>query len=121
VSASAARRFLEQAAFGPTPADAAHVQSIGIPAWISEQLAMPAVSNYNAVLGSQSGMPATFLANAVTNTDQLRQRVAFALSEIFVTSITKLIWNGDMIPYQQILMGDAITNYRKILGYDTLS
>jgi uncharacterized protein (DUF1800 family) len=121
VSASAARRFLEQAAFGPTPADAAHVQTIGIPAWIQEQLAMPVVSNYNAVSGSQSGMPANFLANAVTNTDQLRQRIAFALSQIFVTSITKLIWNGDMIPYQQMLMGDAFANYRKILGDVTLS
>src|ERR1019366_5463063 len=52
VSASAARRFLEQAAFGPTPADAAHVQTIGFHAWIAEQLAMPPVSNYNGVGGS---------------------------------------------------------------------
>jgi len=43
-------------------------------------------------------MPTYFLANAVTNADQLRQRVAFALSQIFVTSITKLIWNQDMVP-----------------------
>src|ERR1019366_7654200 len=85
------------------------------------QLAMPAISNYNAVTGSQGGLPAAFLANAVTNPDQLRQRVAFALSEIFVTSITKLIWNGDVIFYQQMLINDAFTNYRKILGDVTLS
>lgn len=120
-SASAVRRFLEQAAFGPTPQDAAHVQSIGLSAWIDEQLAMPAVSNYHSVTGSQGGLPATFLANAVTNADQLRQRVAFALSEIFVTSITKLIWNQDMVPYQEMLIADAFTNYRKILGDVTLS
>ena len=121
VSASAARRFLEQAAFGPTPADAAHVQTIGFQAWLTEQFAMPVISNYNAVTGSQSGLPAAFLANAVTNADQLRQRVSFALSEIFVTSITKLIWNGDVIPYQQMLIADAFTNYRQILGDVTLS
>ncbi len=121
VSASAARRFLEQAAFGPTPAEAAHVQTIGFQAWLAEQFAMPAISNYNAVSGSQGGLPAAFLANAVTNPDQLRQRVAFALSEIFVTSITKLIWNGDVIPYQEMLIGDAFTNYRQILGDVTLS
>ena len=121
VSASAARRFLEQAAFGPTPADAAHVQTIGFNAWIDEQLAMPVISNYSAVSGSQSGLPAAFLANAVTNTDQLRQRVSFALSEIFVISITKIIWNGDMIPYEQMLINDSFTNYRKILGDVTLS
>jgi hypothetical protein len=121
VSVSAARRFLEQAAFGPTPADAAHVQTIGFPAWIDEQLAMPVISNYNAVQGSQGGLPAAFLANAVNNSDQLRQRVAFALSEVFVISITKIIWNGDMIPYEQMLINDAFTNYRKILGDVTLS
>ena len=121
VSASAARRFLEQTAFGPMPADAAHVQTIGFQAWLNEQFAMPVVSNYNAVTGSQSRLPPAFLANAVTNPDQLRQRVAFALSQIFVVSITKLIWNGDVIPYEQMLLGDAFTNYRKILGDVTLS
>jgi hypothetical protein len=122
VSPAAARRFLEQAAFGPTPADAAHVQTIGFQAWLNEQFAMPVISNYNALLGtSQGGMPAWFLANAVTNPDQLRQRVAFALSQIFVTSITKLIWNQDMIPYQQMLLNDAFTSYRQILGDVTLS
>ena len=121
VSASAARRFLEQAAFGPTPADAAHVQTIGFQAWLAEQLAMPVISNYNAVTSNQGGLPSAFLANAVTNPDQLRQRVAFALSEIFVVSITKLIWNGDVIPFEQTLMADAFTNYRKILGDVTLN
>lgn len=121
VSSAAARRFLEQAAFGPTSADAAHVQAIGFPAWIAEQIAMPQVSNYNSLPFNQSGLPTWFLANAVTNPDQLRQRVALALSEIFVTSITKLIWNSDVIFYQQMLMNDAFTSYRKILGDVTLS
>ncbi len=120
-SVSAARRFLEQAAFGPTSADAAHVQQIGIDTWIEEQLALPGVSSYLGVGGSQGGLPNAFLANAVTNPDQLRQRVAFALSQIFVISITKIIWNGDMVPYEQMLMDDAFTNYRKILGDVTLS
>ncbi len=63
VSAAAARRFLEQAAFGPTPADAAHVQAIGFQAWINEQLDMPVASNYNALVASgasQGGMAETF-------------------------------------------------------------
>ena len=120
VSASAARRFLEQAAFGPTPADAAHVQTIGFQAWLNEQFALPVISNYNAVTGSQGGLPQEFLTNSVTNADQLRQRVAFALSQIFVVSITKVIWNGDMVPYEQMLINDAFTNYRQILGDATL-
>ncbi len=122
VSVSAARRFLEQAAFGPTPADAANIQALGFQGWINQQLAMPAVSNYNALLNqSQGGLAETFLANAVTNSDQLRQRVAFALSEIFTISVTKIIWDGDMAPYENMLLNDAFSNYGKILSDVTLS
>ena len=62
-----------------------------------------------------------FLTNAVTNADQLRQRVAFALSQIFVTSIQKLIWNDNMVLYQNMLLSDAFTNYRQIMFDVTLS
>jgi uncharacterized protein (DUF1800 family) len=120
-SSAAARRFLERAAFGPTPTDAAHVQTIGQPAWLTEQFNMAQISNYNSVTGDQGGMPQQFLTNAVSNSDQLRQRVAFALSQIFVTSIQKLIWNGNMVLYQNMLLADAFTNYRQIMEDVTLS
>lgn len=121
VSAAAARRFLEQAAFGPTPSDAANVQTLGFQGWLSQQYAMPPVSNYSSITGSQGGMPALFLTNAVSNSDQLRQRVAFALSQIFVTSVQKLIWNDNMVLYQNMLLNDAFTNYRQIMYDVTLS
>ena len=57
----------------------------------------------------------------MTNPDQLRQRVAFALSQITVISITKLIWNNNIVPFEQMLANDAFTNYRQILGDVTLS
>ncbi len=121
VSAAAARRFLEQAAFGPTPNDAANLQTIGFQAWLNQQYAMAPVSNYTPIVSSQGGMPQHFLTNAVTNPDQLRQRVAFALSQIFVTSIQKLIWNDNMVLYQNMLLNDAFTNYRQIMYDVTLS
>jgi uncharacterized protein (DUF1800 family) len=122
VSAAAARRFLEQAAFGPTPSDAANVQALGFQGWLNQEFAMPQVSNYNAEAGSSQGDLATqFLANAVTNPDQLRQKVAFALSQIFVVSITTDIWNSAMIPYEQLLMADAFTNYQQIMNDVTLN
>jgi len=122
VSAAAARRFLEQAAFGPTPTDAANVQTIGFQAWLNEQFAMAPVTNYNSLAGaSQGGMSQAFTANAVTNADQLRQKVAFALSQIFVTSFQTVIWDGDMTVYQQLLLNDAFTNYGQILTDVTLS
>jgi uncharacterized protein (DUF1800 family) len=121
VSAAAARRFLEQAAFGPTPSDADNVQTLGFQGWLTQQFNMPQVSNYNNVTSSQSGMPGQFLANAVTNGDQLRQRVAFALSQIFVTSLQTLIWNSTMVPYQNMLLADAFTDYQQIMNDVTLS
>jgi uncharacterized protein (DUF1800 family) len=83
---------------------------------------MAPVSSYTAALASdQEGLPTLFLANAVTNADQLRQRVAFALSQITVISITKEIWNQNIVPFENLLLTDAFTNYRQILGDVTLS
>jgi uncharacterized protein (DUF1800 family) len=121
VSSAAARRFLEQAAFGPTPADAANVQTLGFQGWLTQQFNTPQISNYNTITSSQGGMPAHFLTNAVTNPDQLRQRVAFALSQIFVTSLQKLIWDQNMVLFQNMLLADAFTNYRQIMADVTLS
>jgi hypothetical protein len=120
VSAAAARRFLEQAAFGPTPTEALHVQQVGFQGWLNEQFAMPAISSYGTA-SSQGGLPQLFLANAVTNADQLRQRVAFAYSQIFVTSANKLIWSPAVSMYQQMLLNDAFVNYRQLLNDVTLS
>ncbi len=121
VSSAAARRFLEQAAFGPTPSDASNVQNLGLQGWLNQQFAMPQVSNYSSIVSSQGGMPAHFLTNAVMNSDQLRQRVAFALSQIYVTSLQKLIWDTNMVTFQDILLADAFTNYRQIMADVTLS
>jgi Protein of unknown function (DUF1800) len=121
VSSAAARRFLEQAAFGPTPSDAVNLQTLGFQGWLAQQFNLPQVSNYNTITSSQGGMPAHFLTNAVSNSDQLRQRVAFALSQIFVTSLQKLIWNSNMVLLQNMLLADAFTNYRQIMGDVTLS
>jgi hypothetical protein len=121
VSSAAARRFLEQAAFGPTPSDAANVQTLGFQSWLTQQFTLPQVSNYNTITSDQGGMPAHFLTNAVSNPDQLRQRVAFALSQIFVTSIQKLIWNQNMVLFQNMLLSDAFSNFRQIMGDVTLS
>jgi hypothetical protein len=120
VTPQAARHFLQQAAFGPSPTDAANVQAIGFQGWLNQQFAQPKVSNYNG-LGNQGGMPSRFLNNAVNQPDQLRQRVAFALSQIFTISINKVIWNGDQQVYQEMLMTDAFSNYRQILQDVTLS
>jgi uncharacterized protein (DUF1800 family) len=122
VSPAAARRFLEQAAFGPTPSDAANVQTLGIQGWLMQQFNMAPVSSYDSTLNlSQGGMSAHFLTNAVSNPDQLRQRVGFALSQIWVTSLNTLIWNTNMVSLQDTLLNDSFGNYRQIMEDVTLS
>lgn len=121
VSAAAARRFLEQAAFGPSPSDAANVQQLGFQGWLNQQFEMPQVSSYSSITSSQGGLPQHFLTDAAMNPDQLRQRVAWALSQIFVVSFNKLIWNGNVGPFETMLLTDAFSNYRQILNDVTLS
>ena len=96
-----AARFLTQATFGPTEADVDRVMAVGYGAWIDEQLAKPASSHRaswdaaNAAIkaansGSSAGQDQvleSFWKQAVSGEDQLRQRLAYALSQIFVISM----------------------------------
>lgn len=96
-----AARFLTQATFGPTEADITHLMEVGYAGWIDEQVAAPPTSHRasweaanaaykaadpNARAGQREVMD-SFYRSAVTGNDQLRQRVAFALSQIFVISM----------------------------------
>jgi uncharacterized protein (DUF1800 family) len=120
-TAAGARRFLEQAAFGPTPADALSVQQLGYSAWIQNQFTMARCATYSGITAVQGLMPEHFLTDAVECNDQLRQRVAFALSQIFVASLDKLIFNQNMTYYQDMLLNDSFTNYRTIMNDVTTS
>jgi uncharacterized protein (DUF1800 family) len=64
-----------------------------------------------------------FFQNALYAPDQLRQRVAFALSQILVTSGVGDIGNRAfwMVPYQNLFIDNAFGNYRDILYNVTLS
>lgn len=101
ITEAEAARFLTQATFGPTPSEVKHLQAIGYEAWIDEQFAIPLPAlghqaywdQRNAALISQKNQASTdevtasFWRLALTSQDQLRQRIAFALSEIFVVSL----------------------------------
>ncbi len=135
-------RLLEQATFGPTDALITRVQSIGVDAWLQEQFTAP-VSGYpsltpypsNSAVGCPSGSPTTcfrdnytmyplqvsFFQNALTGNDQLRQRVAFALSQILVVSGVQIKQPSSMAPYQNILTNGAFGNFRQLLADVTLS
>jgi len=123
LSYAAAKRFLQHATWGPTPGDVAHLQSIGINAWLAEQFSA-APSTYNLPIDTTSNLSTLqeqFFKNAVAGNDQLRQRVAFALGQITVVSGVKLNTYDKMMPYQQMLLNDAFESYHTVLTDVTLS
>src|SRR3984957_6318588 len=148
VDAADAARLLEQATFCVTAADVAHVQSVGIDGYISEQLAYTPTqyTGYTytphtapaGCMGDGSNPPDAaslcaraqyspfqvqldFFTHALHNPDQLRQRVALALSEIFVVSSVEIYEAYGLANFENILLNDALGNYRTLLQDVTLS
>jgi uncharacterized protein (DUF1800 family) len=125
-----AARLLDQATFGPTLTDVQNVQNVGIDAYITNQFNTP----YTPLPNIPTPLPAVCLsANtptvceesewwqvALTGNDQLRQRVAFALSEMFVISSDTV--NATTITYyHNMLAQDSFTNFSTIMHDVTLS
>jgi uncharacterized protein (DUF1800 family) len=151
-------RFLNQATFGASQAEAAHLQSLGGMAnWITDQFNQPmsgypdtkynmlqlkSTPNCTTTDPTNKAYPADspqavcardqltlamiqrdFFINAVTAPDQLRQRVAWALSQIAVTSGTDpdLSFAYSMSRFQNIMFQEAFGNYRTLLQKITVS
>ncbi len=84
-------RFLYQSTFGPTPALIDQVEEVGIESWIKQQLLLPATYHrplYDTPFskGAQANRENAWYQIVLTSEDQLRQRMAFALSQILVVS-----------------------------------
>ena len=123
MSYRSAARFLEQATWGAKPDAVAHVQELGFDAWLDEQIAAP-VSLHKASDSTSDSLvsqQSEFFVHAIRNPDQLRQRVAFALSQIFVVSGLKTGEPRQMVPYQNLLRLDAFSTYAQVLRDVTLS
>jgi len=125
-------RFLNQATMGATQVDADRVIAIGYEAWIDEQLTRPASL---ALPHLQSIQPPpqniqelhrdrvdVWFRNAVNGGDQLRQRVAFALSEIMVVSQAGALGNLPyaVASYQDLLVTQGLGNFRDLSEAITL-
>lgn len=127
-----AARFLTQATFGPTLAEIARLRQIGYHAWLDEQLALPA-SHHLPYLLEQEGMGINVYQNSrqeawwlhsMQASDQLRQRVAFALSQLLVVSDQGGAVEGEpkaMADYYDLLVDNAFGNYRDLLEQVTLN
>ena len=144
-----AYRLLKQASFGPNEAVMNEVKQMGVTAWVDSQLNMPVLSRMptleyypgqapvtctnDGVAGSPAAicfrdnysmfqLQLAFTQNALKKSDQIRQRVAFALSQILVTSGTdNTIMPYGMAKYQQLFLDNAFGNYKDLLIAVTLS
>ncbi len=129
MSAGAAARFLDQATWGPTPATIAQLQQMGIGNWLTAQFALNTSNIPDQPLLAASGQPnrdirpvqAAFFQNTVTGQDQLRQRVAFVLSQIWVVSMSGNSIAYAYPPYWRIFRDNAFGNYRDLIRAVTLS
>lgn len=121
VSAQVAARFLEQASWGPTPATISQVQASGLQTYLQQQFAVPA-STYPATTNFAS-IQQQFFVNALQGQDQLRQRVSFALSQIFVVSdVGPNIKSPAAFPlWMNMLQNDAFGNFFTLMNDVTIS
>lgn len=132
-SVASASRLLDQATFGPTAADVAGVEAEGLSAYLTQQFAMaptllPAVPNplpaqyvaEDPTLSQDECWGSEWWQNALTAPDQLRQRVAFALSHIYVVSNDSLGGRATTF-YYNILLHDAFGNWRQLMEDVTTS
>ncbi|HVY68744.1 MAG TPA: DUF1800 family protein [Verrucomicrobiae bacterium] len=108
-------RFLEQSSFGPNAATLAAVQQMGIPAYLDYQFNLPETPIPTPADNSVGTLAEWQLMNFTIAEDQLRQRVAYALSQIIVTSGNKLIYADAMLPWMRLLSQHAFGNYRNLL------
>jgi uncharacterized protein (DUF1800 family) len=131
-----AARLLTQATFGPTNAAIAEVKRLGVREWIRAQMAAPAsslraevradVTNFPTPLTGPDGLPVPRISNfnhgiawwkmVLNASDQLRQRVAFALSEIFVVSTDDSVPRAEaMYQFYDQLANESFGNFRTLL------
>ena len=124
-----AQRFLTQATFGATADDIADLVERGdYREWIRDQWDLPISRTLPAVIanGNSSNRQARhyiWWRNLMEEPDQLRQRVAFALSEIFVISdLDYEIGNTQygVCHYYDMLAEHADGNFRDLLTAVTL-
>lgn len=135
-TAGDAARFLAQATYGPDEASVNALMGSTYAAWIDAQTALPAtrhlpyVSQRRAELLARDGTDGwqgprneAWWQAAITAPDQLRQRMAFALSQIMVISqfgMLDIEHEGTTI-YYDLLVDRAFGNYRDLLEDVTLS
>jgi uncharacterized protein (DUF1800 family) len=123
-------RFLHQASMGARAGDIARVQTYGYAAWLEDQFNMPGLRHLDSLNWVAANvLPAnqslsdneimnSFWKEAAAGQDQLRRRVGYALSQIFVISLQDAgvsQYKRGTAAYLDMLNENAFGNYRTIL------
>ncbi|NND68055.1 MAG: DUF1800 domain-containing protein [Halioglobus sp.] len=136
-----ASRFLSQATFGPTPSGIDALVASSLEEWFLAELDKPASLHLEDVLSyypedgnfrDENNNPLqevvfrasdSFWEKAVAGDDQLRQRMAFALSQILVISRQSTLgqFSQTIAAYMDILTRGAFGNFRDLLEEVTYS
>ncbi len=132
-----AARFLTQATFGPNETQLTALTGKAFAPWINYQIAMPPRYHRDAVMARTNALVARgdesggwqgprneiWWQRALTAPDQLRQRMAFALSQIFVISQFGQLDGAHegVTLYYDMLLRNSFGNYRDLLEDVTLS
>lgn len=130
-------RFLTRSQFSVATADMTRLKDAGYVSWLDSEIAKPvselAVAAYQRLGGEDFANDDYFGTNFHTqvmwqqfldSNDQLRKRVAFALSEFFVVSANGVdaVWHGlGLCHYWDILNQYAFGNFRGLLEEVTLN
>jgi uncharacterized protein (DUF1800 family) len=143
-----ALRLADQTTFGATEALIEQIKTQGAAAWVDEQMTLNTATytsgggpdvHQNTQAASYCDLPAhagpncwrdhlstqpllwDFYRNALTQPDQLRQRVAFALSQVLVVSGVESEGTYGFRNYHNALLNQAFGNYRQLLKSVALS
>ena len=124
-----ASRLLTQATFGPTDESILELRALGVDAWLQQQFALQGPDHLDYVNTHSNGSQRwprheVWWQDVVEGDDQLRQRVAFALSELFVISdIGYTLSNSQygVTHFYDQLRHNAFGNYRQLLEIVTKS
>lgn len=131
MDAFSAARLLHQGSMGPTLVEIQNAQGQSELQWLDAQLALPINYHRDYMVFTNDDEDFRYISRidawwkaVMQSDDQLRQRVAFALSEILVVSDL----NNDlrsqpegMVTYYDLLLTHAFGNFRDLLEAVTLS
>ncbi|MFK8024691.1 MAG: DUF1800 family protein [Ilumatobacter sp.] len=113
-------RFLQRATFGATSTDVNRLMNIGAQAWLDEQMRRTPAQTWHARRRRGDRLHDIVWQSYLTDADQLRKRVAYALSQIMVAS-SKELNDNDVAVYADLLEAHCFGTYRELLEAVTRS